>query len=158
MAQQEPHPSKAYASRIKLFQFRRGPSDPTYDARFLIEDKWTGWIRMGGVVTRDEAIFASIERLHALKADAKAGIKTTRVLRRHTGHDLGRKPLLVVAEPRTGLRDLCRQPMCGALDSRCQVRHGRLGVVQTVLQDQRPDIFMTERIRSVITAGSTDSR
>ena len=37
------HPIRTYRDRIKLWAYRRGPHNATYDASYLIDGAWTGW-------------------------------------------------------------------------------------------------------------------
>ncbi len=68
------HPRKDYEGRIELSQYRRGPNNPTWEARFKINDAWTGWTALGTTEWED-AIFASVDKLAEREQMAKAGIQ-----------------------------------------------------------------------------------
>ena len=63
-----------YRDRIELSQYRRGPNNPTWEARFKVNDKWTGWTSLGTAIW-DDAIFVSVDRLTDREQMAKAGIQ-----------------------------------------------------------------------------------
>ena len=66
--------SKDYQDRIQLSQYRRGPNNPTWEARFNIRGTWTGWTSLG-TKEWDDAIFVSVDKLAEREQMAKAGIQ-----------------------------------------------------------------------------------
>lgn len=69
-----PHPRKDFKDRIELYQYRRGPDNPTWDARFKIESTWTGWTSLA-TTEWDDAVFIAIEKLVERENATKAGIQ-----------------------------------------------------------------------------------
>ena len=69
-----PHPLKHYAKTIKLTQFRRSPTDPTWDAKYLIDGTWTGWLTTK-TVDRDEAVHLfEVEAAHLLQCRSEQAV------------------------------------------------------------------------------------
>jgi integrase len=69
-----PHPFPDYAARIELCQYRRGPTNPTWEARYHIGGTWTGWTSLG-TDSRDAALGKSIAKLTEREQAHRAGIK-----------------------------------------------------------------------------------
>ena len=69
-----PHPRRDYANRIQLSRYRRGSENPTWEARFVINDTWTGWTSLG-TAEWDDAIFVSVDKLAEREQMAKFGIQ-----------------------------------------------------------------------------------
>jgi hypothetical protein len=67
------HPRKDYASRIQLVQYRRGPSAPGWEARYRVDDAWSGWNSLG-TTEWDDAIFIAVDRLAEREQAAKVGM------------------------------------------------------------------------------------
>jgi hypothetical protein len=68
------HPRKDYASRIQLVQYRRGPYAPGWDARYRVDNAWSGWNALG-TTEWDDAIFIAVDRLAGRDQAAKVGIR-----------------------------------------------------------------------------------
>ena len=68
------HPRKDYQDRIQLSQYRRGPNNPTWEARLKISGTWTGWTSLR-TKEWDDAIFVSVDKLAEREQMAKAGIQ-----------------------------------------------------------------------------------
>ena len=67
------HPFRDYRERIQLCQYRRGPANATWEARYHIGGTWTGWTSLG-TETRDDALGQSIATLIDREAAHTAGI------------------------------------------------------------------------------------
>jgi hypothetical protein len=67
------HPFRDYAKRIQLCQYRRGPANATWEARYHVGGDWTGWASLG-TETRDDALGQSIAKLTEREAAHAAGI------------------------------------------------------------------------------------
>jgi hypothetical protein len=70
----KPHPRQDYRDRIQLSQYRRGPNNATWEARFKINGVWTGWTSLR-TSEWDDAIFVSVDKLAEREQMAKVGIQ-----------------------------------------------------------------------------------
>jgi integrase len=77
------HPRKDYASCIQLVQYRRGPCAPGWEARYRIDNAWSGWNSLG-TSEWDDAIFVAVDRLAQREEAAKAGVILTTHRKRET--------------------------------------------------------------------------
>jgi hypothetical protein len=59
--------------RIQLVRYRRGPDNPTWEARYKIEGVWSGWSSLGTADDTD-ALLISLDKLAAREQAARAGI------------------------------------------------------------------------------------
>ena len=67
------HPRKDYASRIQLVQYRRGPCVAAWEARYRVDNAWSGWNSLG-TTQWDDAIFIAVDRLAEREQAAKVGV------------------------------------------------------------------------------------
>jgi hypothetical protein len=68
------HPRYAYRDRIQLSQYRRGPNNPSWEARFRVDGIWSGWTSLR-TTKWDDAIFVSVDKLAEREQMANAGIQ-----------------------------------------------------------------------------------
>ena len=67
------HPRKDYASRIQLGAVSAWPCAPGWDARYRVDNAWSGWNSLG-ITEWDDAIFIAVDRLAEREQAAKAGV------------------------------------------------------------------------------------
>ena len=103
------HPRKDYQDRIQLSQYRRGPNNPTWEARLKISGTWTGWTSLG-TKEWDDAIFVSVDKLAEREQMAKAGIQpaTRKTKELHTVAEIAVTTLGRLAKERQAI--LAREP------------------------------------------------